>query len=83
MHFTVTTTSPPPSNPPPLLPQEPAVQTLSLEPPKPSLSVGMTVIAEHEYIPLSAQDLELKKDEEYTILEMPDANWWRARDKYG
>ncbi|CAL8333244.1 tyrosine-protein kinase BTK [Gadus morhua] len=68
---------------PPTPVEEPAVQTLSLEPPKPSLSVGMTVIAEHEYIPLSAQDLELKKDEEYTILEMPDANWWRARDKYG
>ncbi|XP_056455797.1 tyrosine-protein kinase BTK [Gadus chalcogrammus] len=68
---------------PPTPVEEPAVQTLSLEPPKPSLSVGMTVIAEHEYIPLSAQDLELKKDEEYTILEMPDANWWLARDKYG
>uniref|UniRef100_A0A3Q1CRH6 Tyrosine-protein kinase n=1 Tax=Amphiprion ocellaris TaxID=80972 RepID=A0A3Q1CRH6_AMPOC len=25
----------------------------------------------------------LLKDEEYTILEMSDTNWWRARDKYG
>ncbi|KAG7246237.1 hypothetical protein CRUP_038523, partial [Coryphaenoides rupestris] len=44
--------------------------------------VGMTVIAEYEYSPLTEQDLELRKDEEYTILEMSDRNWWRARDKY-
>ncbi|KAJ3587408.1 hypothetical protein NHX12_011005 [Muraenolepis orangiensis] len=53
------------------------------EPPKPAASVGMTVIAEYEYTPLTPQDLELRKDEEYTILEMCDVNWWRARDKHG
>ena len=62
--------------------QEPAVQP-SLQPPQPGPSVGMTVIAEYEFTPLSAQDLELRRDEEYTILEMSDVNWWRARDKYG
>uniref|UniRef100_A0A674PGJ6 Tyrosine-protein kinase n=1 Tax=Takifugu rubripes TaxID=31033 RepID=A0A674PGJ6_TAKRU len=43
----------------------------------------MTVTAEYNYLPMTTQDLELKKDEEYTILEMSDPNWWRARDKYG
>lgn len=43
----------------------------------------MTVIAEYNYPPMTPQDLELRKDEEYTILEMSDLNWWRARDKYG
>lgn len=57
------------------LPPQPA------EPPGPS--VGMTVIAEYNYTPMTPQDLELRKDEEYTILEMSDTNWWRARDKYG
>uniref|UniRef100_A0A7N8XZP9 Tyrosine-protein kinase n=1 Tax=Mastacembelus armatus TaxID=205130 RepID=A0A7N8XZP9_9TELE len=46
-------------------------------------SVGMIVIAEYNYTPMTEQDLELRKDEEYTILEMSDTNWWRARDKYG
>lgn len=58
----------------PLPPQPP-------EPPAPS--VGMTVIAEYDYTPMTPQDLELRKDEEYTILEMSDPNWWRATDKYG
>ncbi|TKS72151.1 Tyrosine-protein kinase BTK [Collichthys lucidus] len=54
------------------------------EPPEPSgPSVGMIVIAEYTYTPMTPQDLELRKDEEYTILEMSDANWWRAKDKYG
>ncbi|KAM7389184.1 hypothetical protein PAMP_023177 [Pampus punctatissimus] len=44
---------------------------------------GMTVIAEYNYTPMTSQDLELRKDEEYTILEMSDLNWWRAKDKYG
>ncbi|XP_060935369.1 tyrosine-protein kinase BTK [Limanda limanda] len=57
------------------LPPEP------LEPPAPS--ADMTVIAEYCYTPMSELDLELRKDEEYTILEMSDTNWWRARDKYG
>uniref|UniRef100_A0A8C2Z3J6 Tyrosine-protein kinase n=1 Tax=Cyclopterus lumpus TaxID=8103 RepID=A0A8C2Z3J6_CYCLU len=49
----------------------------------PSNSVGMTVMAEYDYTPMTPQDLELRKDEEYTILEMSDQNWWKARDKYG
>lgn len=54
------------------------------EPPESSgPSVGMAVIAEYNYKPMTAQDLELIKDEQYTILEMSDTNWWRARDKYG
>uniref|UniRef100_A0A6Q2X9C9 Tyrosine-protein kinase n=1 Tax=Esox lucius TaxID=8010 RepID=A0A6Q2X9C9_ESOLU len=52
-------------------------------PEQPALSTGMTVIAEYAYTPGTPQDLELRKDEEYTILEMSDANWWKARDKYG
>uniref|UniRef100_A0A8C4EXX4 Tyrosine-protein kinase n=1 Tax=Dicentrarchus labrax TaxID=13489 RepID=A0A8C4EXX4_DICLA len=54
------------------------------QPPEPSApSVGMTVIAEYSYTPMTPQDLELRKDEEYTILEMSDPNWWRAKDNYG
>ncbi|XP_041930913.1 tyrosine-protein kinase BTK [Alosa sapidissima] len=58
-----------PPQPPPQQPQGPCP--------------GSTVIAEYPYTPNAPQDLELRKDEEYTILEMNDANWWRARDKYG
>ncbi|KAM4622112.1 tyrosine-protein kinase BTK isoform 1-T1 [Polymixia lowei] len=61
-----------PSRPLPPQPLEPA-----------ALSVGMTVIAEYEYTPVATQDLHLRKDEEYTILEKSDPNWWKARDKYG
>ncbi|KAG9272766.1 tyrosine-protein kinase BTK [Astyanax mexicanus] len=52
-------------------------------PPQPGFTVGMTVIAEYEYAPMAPQDLELRKDEEYTVLQICDANWLRARDKYG
>ncbi|XP_034037776.1 tyrosine-protein kinase BTK isoform X2 [Thalassophryne amazonica] len=52
-------------------------------PERPDCSVGMTVIAEYNYTPMTPQDLELRKDEEYTILEMSDPNWWRARDRHG
>ncbi|KAJ8385700.1 hypothetical protein AAFF_G00183000 [Aldrovandia affinis] len=41
------------------------------------------VVAEYDYAPMSAQDLELRKDEEYTVLEKSESNWWRARDKSG
>uniref|UniRef100_A0A8C9Z894 Tyrosine-protein kinase n=1 Tax=Sander lucioperca TaxID=283035 RepID=A0A8C9Z894_SANLU len=53
---------------------------LKLPPEAPSPSVGMTVIAEYNYTPMSLQDLELRKDEEYTILEMSDQNWWKNKD---
>ncbi|KAM9470750.1 tyrosine-protein kinase BTK [Clarias gariepinus] len=61
--------------PSPSLPQEPLKQH--------GFQVGMTVIAEYEYTPMAPQDLELKKDDEYTILQICDANWFRARDKHG
>ncbi|XP_034161685.1 tyrosine-protein kinase BTK isoform X3 [Pangasianodon hypophthalmus] len=66
------------------LPQEKPSTSLPQEPPKQhGFSVGMTVIAEYEYTPMAPQDLELKKDDEYTILQICDANWFRARDKHG
>lgn len=58
----------------PLPPQPP-------EPPAPSSS--MTVIAEYDYTPVTPQDLKLRKNEEYTILEKSDPNWWKARDANG
>ena len=64
--------------------QETATRALPSQPPEESgPSVGMTVIAEYEYTPLNPQDLELRSDEEYTILEIADLHWWKARDKYG
>uniref|UniRef100_A0A7N8YMX1 Tyrosine-protein kinase n=1 Tax=Mastacembelus armatus TaxID=205130 RepID=A0A7N8YMX1_9TELE len=63
------------------LSRKPLPPTPTEEPSGPS--VGMIVIAEYNYTPMTEQDLELRKDEEYTILEMSDTNWWRARDKYG
>ncbi|KAJ0049772.1 hypothetical protein NL108_003535 [Boleophthalmus pectinirostris] len=68
----------------PPTPTEENRRPLPPEPPEPSgPSVGMTVRAEYDYAPVSAQDLELKKDGEYIILEMSDANWWRAKDQFG
>jgi Bruton agammaglobulinemia tyrosine kinase len=64
--------------------QEKHLRPLPPQPPEePALTTGMTVVAEYEYTPSTPQDLELRKDEEYIILEMSDSNWWRARDKYG
>uniref|UniRef100_A0A8C9WKZ8 Tyrosine-protein kinase n=1 Tax=Scleropages formosus TaxID=113540 RepID=A0A8C9WKZ8_SCLFO len=51
--------------------------------PQPTTSSLITVIAEYEYTPVSDQDLELRRGEEYTILEKHDVHWWRARDKNG
>uniref|UniRef100_A0A8C1GQE3 Tyrosine-protein kinase n=1 Tax=Cyprinus carpio TaxID=7962 RepID=A0A8C1GQE3_CYPCA len=62
--------------PPRPLPPQPPMLT-------PDFSVGMTVVAEYEYAPMTPQDLELRKDEEYTLLEIGDPNWFKARDKYG
>ncbi|XP_061895913.1 tyrosine-protein kinase BTK [Entelurus aequoreus] len=45
--------------------------------------VGKSVIAQYNHPAMMPHDLELREDEEYTILEMSDQNWWRARDKYG
>ncbi|XP_075867905.1 tyrosine-protein kinase BTK isoform X2 [Nelusetta ayraudi] len=69
---------------PPTPTEETPSRLLPPEPPEPrGPSVGMTVVAEYNFQPKTSLDLELKKDEEYTILEMSDPNWWRARDKYG
>ncbi|XP_062332093.1 tyrosine-protein kinase BTK [Osmerus eperlanus] len=69
---------------PPTPEEERATRALPPQPPEESgPSVGMTVIAEYEYTPMNPQDLELRSDEEYTILEIADQHWWKARDKYG
>ncbi|XP_053180100.1 tyrosine-protein kinase BTK [Scomber japonicus] len=69
---------------PPTPTEEKPGRPLPPQPPERSgPSVGMTVMAEYNYAPTTNQDLELRKDEEYTILEMSNTNWWRARDKYG
>ncbi|XP_056129209.1 tyrosine-protein kinase BTK [Lampris incognitus] len=69
---------------PPTPQEEKPARPLPPQPPEqPTQSVDMTVIAEYDYMPVTPQDLELRKDEEYTILEMSDPNWWRAQDKYG
>ncbi|XP_046876945.1 tyrosine-protein kinase BTK [Hypomesus transpacificus] len=69
---------------PPTPEEETATRALPPQPPEESgPSVGMTVIAEYEYTPMNPQDLELRSDEEYTILEIADLHWWKARDKYG
>lgn len=69
---------------PPTPTEEKQERPLPPEPPEPSgPSVGMTVRAEYDYTPGTAQDLGLKKDGEYTILEMSDPNWWKARDQFG
>ncbi|XP_063350537.1 tyrosine-protein kinase BTK isoform X1 [Pelmatolapia mariae] len=69
---------------PPTPAEKKPARPLPPQPPDPpASSAGMTVVAEYSYTPMTPQDLELRKDEEYTILEKSDANWWRARDKYG
>ncbi|XP_032411611.1 tyrosine-protein kinase BTK [Xiphophorus hellerii] len=69
---------------PPTPTEEKPGRPLPPGPPEPSAqSASMTVVAEYDYVPMTPQDLELRKDEEYTILERSDANWWKARDKYG
>nr|XP_061792821.1 tyrosine-protein kinase BTK-like [Nerophis lumbriciformis] len=44
---------------------------------------GTNVIALYNHPAMMSHDLELNKDEEYTILDASNPNWWRARDKYG
>lgn len=69
---------------PPTPTEEKPTRPLRPQPPDPpASSASMTVVAEYNYTPMTPQDLELKKDEEYTILGRSDANWWRAQDKYG
>ncbi|XP_068596304.1 tyrosine-protein kinase BTK [Brachionichthys hirsutus] len=69
---------------PPTPTEETPGRPLPPQPPEPpGTSVSITVIAQYNYTPMALQDLELRKEEEYTILDKSDANWWRARDKYG
>lgn len=69
---------------PPTPTEERPGRPLPPEPPESSgPAVGMTVTAEYDYSPMAPADLELRKEEEYTILEMSDSNWWKARDKNG
>uniref|UniRef100_A0A8C9WLZ7 Tyrosine-protein kinase n=1 Tax=Scleropages formosus TaxID=113540 RepID=A0A8C9WLZ7_SCLFO len=67
----------------PLPPTPEEVCLVSPPRPQPTTSSLITVIAEYEYTPVSDQDLELRRGEEYTILEKHDVHWWRARDKNG
>ncbi|TRY60145.1 hypothetical protein DNTS_006451 [Danionella cerebrum] len=61
---------------PPTPEEETPPRPLPPEPPvPPGFSVGMTVTAEYEYAPVAPSDLELRKDEEYTLLEISDRNW--------
>ncbi|XP_028671753.1 tyrosine-protein kinase BTK isoform X1 [Erpetoichthys calabaricus] len=59
------------------LPPEPTSQVL------PPLATEESVIAIYDYSSNSALDLQLIKGDQYTVLEKPDANWWKARNKYG
>ncbi|XP_033877371.3 tyrosine-protein kinase ITK/TSK-like [Acipenser ruthenus] len=43
----------------------------------------LVVVALHDFIPQSAQDLMLYKQEEYIITDQSDPNWWTAQDKNG
>ncbi|XP_006632978.1 tyrosine-protein kinase BTK isoform X2 [Lepisosteus oculatus] len=61
------------------LPPQPPPQP---QPPPPEPTC-LTVVAEYDYTPMTEQDLQLRKNEEYTILDRSDTHWWRARDKYG
>ncbi|OBS73876.1 hypothetical protein A6R68_15588 [Neotoma lepida] len=57
-------------------------------PPEPTAAPVSTselkkVVALYDYMPMNANDLQLRKGEEYLILEESNLPWWRARDKSG
>ncbi|XP_063169438.1 tyrosine-protein kinase BTK isoform X1 [Candoia aspera] len=55
-------------------------------PPKPTSSTlpkTRKVIALYDYTPMNDQDLDLRKGEEYLILEESSESWWRAQDQNG
>ncbi|ERE65700.1 tyrosine-protein kinase BTK isoform 2 [Cricetulus griseus] len=57
-------------------------------PPEPTAAPVSTselkkVVALYDYMPMNANDLQLRKGEEYFILEESNLPWWRARDKNG
>ncbi|XP_032886833.1 tyrosine-protein kinase BTK-like [Amblyraja radiata] len=41
------------------------------------------VVALYDYDIMNPDDLPLRKDQEYVVLEQGDHNWWRARDPQG
>ncbi|RXM27033.1 Tyrosine-protein kinase BTK [Acipenser ruthenus] len=66
--------------------QEKASRSLPPQPtpsPAPPPSSEKTVTAMYDYTPTNPQDLPLTNGEEYTILDMSNANWWKARDRHG
>ncbi|XP_077632566.1 tyrosine-protein kinase BTK [Crocuta crocuta] len=57
-------------------------------PPEPTAAPASTsemkkVVALYDYMPMNANDLQLRKGDEYFILEESNLPWWRARDKNG
>ncbi|XP_044091029.1 tyrosine-protein kinase BTK isoform X2 [Neovison vison] len=57
-------------------------------PPEPTATPVSTselkkVVALYDYMPMNANDLQLRKGDEYFILEESNLPWWRARDKNG
>ncbi|KAG7484220.1 hypothetical protein MATL_G00047030 [Megalops atlanticus] len=71
--------------PPPTPEEEKMSRHVPPQPPPPRATSGQgkIVIAQYDYRPMTEQDLELRRGEEYTILEMLENHWWRARDRYG
>lgn len=66
--------------------QEKASRPLPAQPtpsPAPPPSSEKMVTAMYDYTPTNPQDLPLTNGEEYTVLDMSDANWWKARDRHG
>lgn len=57
------------------LPPEPLAAQISSE--------WKKVVALYDYVPMNANDLLLRKGDEYYILEESNLPWWRARDKNG
>ncbi|KAB0393203.1 hypothetical protein E2I00_010774 [Balaenoptera physalus] len=57
-------------------------------PPEPTAAPVSTselkkVVALYDYMPMNANDLQLRKGNEYFILEESNLPWWRAQDKNG
>uniref|UniRef100_A0A8V5GAV4 Tyrosine-protein kinase n=1 Tax=Melopsittacus undulatus TaxID=13146 RepID=A0A8V5GAV4_MELUD len=69
----------------PPTPEEDQVGMKPLPPePAPSTAGEMKkVVALYSYVPMTTQDLQLQKGEEYLILEESHLPWWKARDKNG
>uniref|UniRef100_A0A8D0HDW7 Tyrosine-protein kinase n=1 Tax=Sphenodon punctatus TaxID=8508 RepID=A0A8D0HDW7_SPHPU len=70
----------------PPTPEENEMVMKPLPPERPFPSVPREVrkvVALYDYTPMSEQDLQLQKGEEYLILEEDNPTWWRAKDKSG